>query len=160
MTVMALMQNEIFLKNTPTFNVGTQKLKCTQAPVQSSELLHYHHFGQRSCDPAASSAAFAAPACSSAAVLAAVSGLAKLSFLRLVAWAPISPRRCCSFVSSSLCCFHTSLVCWSASSGGSMTAPFDLAHNHVPVRVLDAAPRHDLHRHRYPEQNASCGNGS
>ena len=126
MTVMALMQNEIFLKSTPTCNVGTQKLKCTQARVQSSELLHYHQFGRRSCDPAA----FAAPACNSAAVLAAASGL----FSAL--------GRLGSHFSTKMLQLRLQLA---ASSGGSMTAPFDLAHNHVPVGVLDACCRHRPH---------------
>ena len=73
MVVMTLMQHECLRKSTRTSNVGKQKLKCTQAPAQSSEFLRHPHFRQRSCDPAASLAAFffTAAACSSDAFLAA-----------------------------------------------------------------------------------------
>ena len=65
MTVITLVHNEFLCKSTPTRDVGKQK------EMQSSF-------------PPASSAAFAATACKSAAVLAAATGLTKLAFLRLV----------------------------------------------------------------------------
>ena len=51
MVVMTLMQHECLRKSTPISNVGKQKLKCTQAPAQSSEFLRHPHFSSKILRP-------------------------------------------------------------------------------------------------------------
>ena len=116
------------------------KLNCTRAPVQSLEFLRHPHFGQRPCDRPASSAAFVAAACKSAAKMAAALELAKLTFLRLTAGAPISPRSCCIFFQVR-CAVSRGLRFLVSAIGQLDDHAVDLAHVSAGVLVACCRPK-------------------